>query len=194
MFSRGSMQAALIGVAAVLVIAGCSTTSKPDTYSRVAPDVDFRGVKTYGFLSEMATDRQGYESLETNFLKVAVAQQLDLRGLHYDPENPEVLMNFYIHTEDKIRSRQTPSMGGGYYGYRGGYYDSFGYGGYETTIEQYTVGTLTIDMIDAKARKILWEGTATGRVSKKDVQNLEETIDLAVQDIFMKFPVLDVSQ
>ena len=102
-------------------------------------------------------------------------------------------MNFYIHTDEKVRSRQTPTMGGGYYGYRGGIYDDFGYGGvaYETRIEQYTVGTLTIDMIDPKERKLLWEGTVTGRLTKKDVKNMEATIDEAVKDIFVKFPVLD---
>jgi hypothetical protein len=171
-------------------LAGCSTT--PETYSSVALGVDFRGIKTYGFLPQTSTDKAGYQSLETNFLKVAVAQQMDLRGLTYDPENPEVVMNFYIHTNEKMRTRQTPSMGG-YYGYRGGIYDDFGYGGvaYETRIESYTEGTLSIDMIDPKERKLLWEGTVKGRLTKKDAKNMEATIDEAVKDIFVKFPVLD---
>ena len=179
---------------ALCTLSACSSTSAPDTYSQVAPGVDFRGIKTYGFLSETSTDRAGYESLETNFLKVAVAQQLDLRGLRYDPENPDVLMNFYIHSEDKIRTRQTPTMSAGYYGYRGGYYNGFGYGGgYETRIDQYTEGTLTIDMIDPTLKKVVWEGTVTGRLTKKDVKDLEGTIDRAVEDVFDKFPVLDVT-
>ena len=106
-------------------------------------------------------------------------------------------MNFYIHTDEKMRTQQTPTMGmgGGYYGYRGGIYDDFGYGGaaYETRIINYTEGTLTIDMIDAKERKLLWEGTVKGRITKKDVKNLEATIDKAVSDVFVKFPVLDVT-
>ena len=122
----------------LLTLAACSSTT-PDVYSSVAPGSDFRGIQTYGFLEEMSTDRAGYQSLETNFLKVAVAQQLDLRGMRYEPENPDVLMNFYIHTADKIRTRQTPTMSGGYYGYRGGYYTGYGYGtGYETRVDQYT--------------------------------------------------------
>lgn len=179
----------------IISLAGCSTT--PETYSSVAPGSDFRGIKTYGFLAEMSTDKAGYQSLETNFLKVAVAQQMDLRGLKYDAVNPEVVMNFYILTDEKVRTRQTPTMGmgGGYYGYRGDMYDGYGYGGpaYETRIEQYTVGTLTIDMIDPKAQKLLWEGTVTGRLTKKDVKNLEATIDEAVRDVFVKFPVLDAA-
>lgn len=194
MVSRTFFKAAVLSMIAGFFLASCSTTS-PEVYSNVAPGSDFRGIKTYGFLADMSTDKGSYQSLETNFLKVAVAQQLDLIGLRYDPENPEVLMNFYIHTEDKIRTRQTPTMSTGYYGYRGGYYDGFGYGGtaYETRVDQYTAGTLTIDMIDPKERKLLWEGTVTGRLTKKDVQNMEATIDQAVKDIFVKFPVLDVA-
>ncbi len=186
----------LVAMALSLAVVSCTSTSGPDVYTTVAPGVDFRGIKTYGFLSDLATDAQGYESMETNFLKVAVARQLEQRGLRYDPQNPDVLMNFYVHTADKIRSRSTPSMNAGYYGYRGGYYSGFGYGGpaYETRIEQYTEGTLTIDMIDPEARKVLWEGTATGRVTKKAVENLELSINTAVADIFYEFPVLDVQQ
>jgi hypothetical protein len=171
------------------VLSACSST--PNTYSNTAPGTDFSTVKTYGFLEELATDKAKYQSLETNFLKVAVAQQLDKRGLVYDPANPDVLMNFYIHSQEKVRTRQTPTMSGGYYGYRGGYYDSFGYGGmaYETRVEQYTEGTLTIDMIDASKRKLIWEGTVSGRITKKDVKDLEGLVDTSVADIFEKFPI-----
>ena len=117
---------ALLSLAGIF-LGGCAA-SAPDVYSNVDPNSDFRAIKSYGFIAEASTDKAGYESLETNFLKVAVAQQLDRRGLNYDPANPDVLMNFYIHTKEKVKSRQTPTMGGGYYGYRGGYYDDFGYG------------------------------------------------------------------
>jgi hypothetical protein len=82
-------------------------------------------------------------------------------------------------------------MGGGYYGYRGGFYDDFGYGGvaYETRVDQYTEGTLTVDMIDPVNRKLLWEGTVAGRLTKKDVQNMEATVDQAVKDVFVNFPI-----
>jgi Domain of unknown function (DUF4136) len=192
MFNRSLFKTVTLGLFAGILLAGCAST--PNTYSSIAPGSDLSNIKTYGFIADASTNKAGYESLETNFLKVAVAQQLDLRGLRYDPSNPDVLMNFYIHTEDKIRARQTPTMTGGYYGYRGGMYDDFGGGvAYETRIDQYTMGTLTIDMIDAKQRKLIWEGTVTGRITKKDVQNLEATIDTAVKDVFVKFPVLGAS-
>jgi hypothetical protein len=62
---------------------------------------------------------------------------------------------------------------------------------YETRVEQYIVGTLTIDMIDPKAHKLLWEGTLIGRMTNKNENNLKATVDQVVKDIFMKFPVLN---
>jgi hypothetical protein len=184
---------AALSLLAPLLLTAC-TTSPPDTYSSVAPGIDFRGIKTYGFLEQLSTDKAGYQSLETNFLKVAVSQQLELRGMRYDPENPDVRMNFYIHTNEKIRTTQTPNMGGGYYGYRGGYYTGYGYGtGYQTQVDQYTEGTLNIDMIDPVEKKLLWEGTLKGRLTKKVTEELEATVNQAVAEIFVKFPVLDVT-
>jgi hypothetical protein len=174
---------------AVALLSACA--SAPNTYSNSAPGTDFSAIKSYGFLNEISTDKANYESLETNFLKVAVAQQLDSRGLRYEPANPDVLMNFYIHSKEKIKTRQVPTMNSGYYGYRGDYYDDFGFSGqtYETRIDQYTEGTLSIDMVDAKQRQLIWEGTVTGRITKKDVQDLEKLVDTAVNDVFVKFPI-----
>ena len=176
-----------------LFLVACAST--PDVYTQVAPGANLADIKTYGFISEAATDKEGYQSLETNFLKVAVAKEMDARGLRYEPNNPDVIMNFYILTAEKLRTTQSPSMGmGGYYGYRGGYYSGFGPSmgmSYQTTVQQYTEGTLTIDMVDPKQRALLWEGTLKGRVTKTDIRNLEKTIDKAVRDIFSQFPMPD---
>ncbi|MBT8107541.1 MAG: DUF4136 domain-containing protein [Gammaproteobacteria bacterium] len=175
-------------VAALLAVslAGCAST--PNTIINADPTADFSSYKTYGFLPTLSTDKASYESMESNFLKVAVAQQLDRRGLVY-AENPDLLVNFYIHSKEKIRSRSVPTMGG-YYGFRDPFYDTWGgYGGYETRIDQYTEGTLNIDFVDAAEKKLVWEGAVAGRVTKAEIRNLEKTIDEAVAEIMSGFPV-----
>ncbi len=176
-------------VALTLAVAGCSST--PTVLVNADPTVDFYQYKTYGFMPTLSTDNANYESMESNFLKVAVAQELDRRGLLYS-DNPDLLVNFYINTKEKIRSRSTPTTGA-YYGYRAGYYDPWrGYGahmGYETRIEQYTEGTLNIDVVDAKQKKLVWEGAVGGRVTDKKIQNLEDTIDKAVAAIMSGYPI-----
>ena len=104
----------LLAIVTAIFVTACATT--PNTISNVSPNTDFSQYSTFGFFDPLATDKQGYESMESNFLKVAVAQQLDRRGLSY-AESPDLLVNFYLHTEEKVRSRSVPTTGA-YYGYR----------------------------------------------------------------------------
>jgi hypothetical protein len=121
-------------------------------------------------------------------LKVAVAQELEVRGMAYSA-SPDILVNFYIHTKEKIRTRSVPTTSA-YYGYRAPYYNTWGgYGGYETQIDQYTEGTLNIDMVDANSKKLVWEGFISGRVTQKKLRELEKTIDNAVHAIMKGYPI-----
>ncbi len=170
----------------MLSLAGCATN--PSTFANADPTVDFDRYQTYGFFDTLSTDRKNYESMESNFLKVAVAQQLERRGLSYS-NNPDLLVNFYIHTKEKIRSRSVPTMGA-YYGFRDPFYDTWGgYGGFETRIDQYTEGTLNIDFVDAGSKKLVWEGVIAGRVTESTLRDLEGAIDEAVDLVLRKYPV-----
>jgi len=79
------------------------------------------------------------------------------------------------------------SHASGYYGYRGSYYGAWG--GYETRIDQYTEGTLNIDVVDARLQKLVWEGSIVGKITEEVRKNLEAVIDEAVQVIYKEFPV-----
>lgn len=172
---------------AVVGLIGCAST--PNTISNVAPDADFSQYSTFGFFSPLATDRQTHESMVSSFLKVAMAQELDRRGLAYS-DSPDLMVNFYINTQEKIRTRSVPTSPR-YYSYRNsyGYNPYVGYPRYETRIEQYTVGTLHIDVVDVKAQELVWEGAASGRVTNRAIRNLEKTIDDAVAAIMQGFPL-----
>ena len=171
--------------AGVMIFSGC--TSTPKSYYNADPNVDFTRYESYGFLENLSTDNKDYQSMVSNFLKVAVAQQLDLLGMDYS-NSPDILVNFYVHTKEKIKSRNVPTTSA-YYGYRSPYYNTWGgYGGYETRIDQYTEGTLNIDIIDAKSHNLVWEGFMTGRVTDKKLQELEKTVDNAVRAIMKGYP------
>ena len=170
-----------------LGLSGCAAT--PNTVYNAAPGVDFSQYSTFGFYSPLATDQQGYESMLSNFLKVATAQELDRRGLQYSA-NPDLLVNFYVNSQEKIRTRTVPTTRA-YYAYRTPFgYDPFlAYPAYETHIDQYTMGTLNIDVVDAKTQKLVWEGMVSGRVTNRAIANLEQSIDEAVAVIMEGFPV-----
>ena len=184
-YTKTTIQAFIL-MAAATVVASCAST--PNTFANADPTVDFFKYETYGFYEQLSTDKEQYESMESNFLKVAVAQQFDRRGMNYS-HTPDLMVNFHINTKEKIKSRSVPSTSG-YYGYRDPFYDPWGgYGGYETRIDQYTEGTLNIDVVDSKTKKLVWEGAIAGRVTDSAIKNLEKTIDNAVAAIMLNYPI-----
>ncbi len=78
------------------------------------------------------------------------------------------------------------SGGMGGYGYR---YGGFGMGGgtAHTSVSEYTVGTLVVDIFDAKSKNLLFRGTATDELSDKPEKN-QKKLDKASQKMFKDFP------
>jgi hypothetical protein len=177
----GWLATAVISLA-LLALGACSSNPTTINYDQTA---DFSQFKTYAFMADLATDKQAYESLESTFLKNSVARELNKTGLEQVQSNPDLLINFSIETEEKIRSRSVPTGGYGV-GYDP-YYDVYGSGwgsGHTTQIDQYTDGKLVIDAIDVKSKKIVWQGSTHGRLTSKAMKNYEVTLDEAVKEIF----------
>jgi hypothetical protein len=184
-----SARTALAGVLAVLLVAACS--SGPSIYSNVDPAANFSTYRTYNFMTPLGTDRPGYSSVLSQYLRTAASRELEARG-YQKSDTPDLLVNFNVKTKDKIQTTTTPSgpAYGGYYGYRAGYYGTWGGygGGYDTQVSQYTEGTLTVDVVDAARKQLAWDGTAVGRVREETRKNLQPAIDQVMTQIFAKFP------
>ena len=174
-------------ILALLLLVGCSS-SKP--VSMVDESFDFAGIRTFDFVPVPSTDGEAYESLETNYLRSAMTRELQARGIRQSSE-ADVMVNFSISTEEKIRSRSVPSMGGYVGGYD--YYDDVYYDGWarthQTRIDQYTEGRLNIDVIDPVGRKLVWQGSTSGRLTNEMMSNFRATLDEAVTEIMGEFPV-----
>jgi len=104
-------------------------------------------------------------------------------------DNPDLIVNFYVHTQEKIKTTQTPTTTGGYYGYRGSRYGTWGgYPSYETRVTQHTEGTINVDLVDRARGQLVWESELVGRVTEEVRENLESAIDQAITEIFTKYP------
>ena len=77
-----------------------------------------------------------------------------------------------------------------YNGFGGGWrwHDSFGSS--TTTVTTYTVGTLVIDIFDARTKEAVWRGTAMKTLSD-DPRKVGEAISKAVVKMFSGFPPAD---
>jgi hypothetical protein len=172
-----------VAFAAAMLLASCA--SSPKIFVNQDPNADFSKFKTYNYEPVLGTDeRKGYRGIVSSNLVDAMNREMQARGYTL-AENPDLLINFYVHTEEKIQTTQSPSMGG-YYGYRGGYYGA--YGGYDTTVTQYTQGTLNIDIINNSTDTLLWEGVTIGRITDKVRENVQGAVNKAVPEIMAKYP------
>ncbi len=133
-----------------------------------------------------------YQSLFTQYMIMAIDKEMQARGYTIS-DAPDLLVNFNIQVQDKTKVRTSPSMGmstGGYYGYRGGFYDPWmGYGyGTETHVSQYTEGTFNIDLVDPKLKRLVWEAVGVGRITEKALANMRESVREGVPRYFAHYP------
>jgi hypothetical protein len=75
-------------------------------------------------------------------------------------------------------------LGGGW-GWRG--FGGGGFGEATTTTETYKVGTLVVDLFDAKTKKLLWRGTSSDTLSNNSNKNIKN-LDKGVDKMFKQFP------
>lgn len=176
---------AIAGMLAAMLLAGCA--SGPSIYVNADPAANFSGYRTYNFMNPLGTDRPGYSSVLSEYLRTAASRELEARG-YRKGDNPDLLVNFNVQTKEKVQTTSVPSgpAYGGYYGYRSGYYGTWG--GYETQVTQYTEGTLTVDVVDAARKQLAWDGTAVGRVREDARKNLQPAVDKVMAQIFAEFP------
>lgn len=164
-----------------LLASGCA--SGPEIRVDMDSRANIKAYRTFGFFPSVSTDGPGYSSLLSTRLKSATAAQLEKNGYKYSANEPDLLVNFYLRIVNKQELRST----GGYYGYRQGYYGTWtGYPYVETV--NYKQGTLSVDLVDAKQKQLVWQGVAEGVVSEESQQNPGPAIDRVVAEIFSNFP------
>lgn len=179
----------IVGLAAIMLVAsGCSSSNIRADYD---PSVDFGDYKTYNFYKDAGPENTEYQSFFSEYMIAAISREMEDRG-YTKSNNPDLLVNFNAILRDKtdVRTTPAPMMGMGYYGYRGGFYDPWmGYGyATETHVSQYTEGTFNIDLVDARRKKLVWEAVGVGRVSQKDLDELEERVNEGVPKFFATYP------
>lgn len=187
--------ARLAAAATWLALSACASLPQVRTsYDRSA---DFAQYKTFAFMSPLATDRGGYQSLVSQELKVATRREMEARGLRMDDGAPQLLINFNAALVDKTRVSSMPVLvngglgfyGGSYYGYRRGAYLPWPQYVDQTIVSTYKEGTLNIDVIDAARKQLVWEGVVTdSSVTQEELANLPASLSNAVKAAFAKYP------
>jgi hypothetical protein len=124
-------------------------------------------------------------SLWDTRIKNAVDAQLAAKGWTQVDSGGDVAV-VAIKTSQTQRILQTfyDSFGGGW-GWRR--FGGGGFGDSTTTEQDYKVGTLVVDLYDAKTKQLIWRASAQDTLSDKAEKN-EKNLNKGVAKMFKKFP------
>lgn len=179
---------AVIGFVLILLVSGC--TSGPLIKSDYDQTVDFSPYQTYGFFPRLSIEDRDYSTIYGSIFRAAISREMEARG-YSRSDDPDLLINVSARLQEKTDVRTTSDPFPPYYGYRAGFYQPwYGYSyGTRTHVSQYTVGTVNVDVVDARANKMVFEGVGVGRL-REDRSNAEvrEAINSAVARMFEGYP------
>jgi hypothetical protein len=192
---RPNAVATLAAVAlGALVLAGCAAP-KPTLRSDYDRSANFATYRTYAYANPVGTDKAGYSSIITQHFKNAIDAEMSARGYRKVESDPDLLVNFHANATEKVdvRSTPTPTMGmgvgyGGYYGYRGSMYAAWPMYTNDVSTVRYQVGTLNVDVVDARRKQLVWEGVAEGKLRKETMQNPEPAIRSVINQLYQSYP------
>jgi hypothetical protein len=167
--------AATVGL--VLVVAAVSFAQ--DVKTDYDHSANFSQYKTFSWEKVQTKD-----PLMVDRIKDAVNSALSAKGWTLVPSGGDVEV-FAIETTQDQQTLDTfyNGFGGGrrWGGFGGGFGDA------TTTVDTYKVGTLVVDLFDAKTEKLIWRSSASDTLSSNADKNTKN-LDKGVNKMFQHFP------
>ena len=184
----------------MILFSACSDLQVLTSYD---DDADFASYLTFGVVNYDTTHNVSGRPTDyfDRYLEDQIEKQMKKRGyILSDNRDLEIYYYVKVSTSSEIVQTSYPMYGGyygspNYYGYYGGY-GGYGYGtvgvgvtiggpAYSgTQIIDHTEGTLIIDIVDVRADKVVWQGTAQKSIKEKGTsrRELDEVIDRIFKD------------
>lgn len=123
---------------------------------------------------------QAANTLLDRRIRAAVDAAMASRGFTADPAEPDVLVVYHTATDEKM---DITDWG---YSYSGDY---AGWEGRDIDVQNYTEGTLVVDLVDAGTRGLVWRGVATGEVHpEREPEERDRAMRELVAKMFEKYP------
>lgn len=189
---------------AVILLTSCGSSFKVMTdYDR---SIDFTKYKTFG-IYRLPTNVQNISQLNVERIYASVRATMREKGFT-ESENPDVWVNSILIVDTREQHSSTTNsthmgMGMGMGWGMGGMHRPYMWGSpmmmggpmmMNTTshtrhhVEVYKVGTLLIDIIDAKTNNLIWHAYGDRKISNSMKKNADETILKYVRKVMSGFP------
>jgi hypothetical protein len=145
------------------------------------PAANFAAIKTFSLKIGTAWGNPISEKRVTD----EITQGLTEKGWKHVPEG-QGDAQVILHGATQVkRDLNTFYSGMGGYGYRG--WGGMGMGTATTSVSEYQVGTLVVDIFDKTGKSLLWRGSAQDELSDKTEKNVKK-LAKASDKLFKDFP------
>ena len=165
----------ILSILMTFLFASCSAVRVNSDYDK---KTDFSAYKTYAF-HKTGIDKVEISDLDKKRILRSIDEVMTAKGFTKS-ETPDLLININTKAEKNININQFHAN----YGYGWG----FGWNPYwGTNYSTNTEGTLTIDLIDAKRKELIWQGEGVGYLTK-NTNKKDENIKCFVNSILAQYP------
>jgi hypothetical protein len=147
---------------------------------------NFAGFKTYQLKDGTKVGQQ----LIDDRIVAAIETELAAKGLTKAADAPDVFVVYHVaFDQEKDISTYSSGYAGGYGAYGWGWGGGMGGGTTSTQVRNIVVGTLVIDIADAKANQVAWRGMGTKEIdTQAKPEKRDKSINNAVKKIFKNYP------
>ena len=163
----------------LFAVASCSSVR---VYSDYDKKVDFSQYKTYAYYKN-GIDKAEISDLDKKRILRAIDEVMATKGFTKS-ETADMLISINAKSEQNVNMNN----------FNGGWGWGFGWGwgwnpfwGGNTMVSTSTDGILTIDIIDAKLKELIWQGEGSGYLTK-NVEKKDENVKLFVTEILAQYP------
>ena len=174
----------IASLAALLLVPAVAMAQKV-TYD-FNKSANFAAYKTY-------TQKEGTkvgQPLIDDRIVAAIDTELAAKGFTKTESNPDVFVVYHVaFDKQKDISTYSSGYGGGYGGYGWRYGGGWAGGTSTTQVRDILVGTLVIDLADAKKGELAWRGMGVKEVdTQAKPEKRDKSISNAVNKIFKNYP------
>jgi len=180
------MSRSMSALAAAALLAGCSSLKVNTQFD---PNAPYSTYKTYAWLATTPGQEQ-VAAIRDPAIRVLVIDAIDreMKRKGLVRTTPEQNPDFYVSVIGWGQSKVEVTNYG--YAYGGAYvYGPWGPSAVAVPVaevNQYTEGTLVLDFVDAKSKKLVWRGTATDSVT--DANQVRTVVDQAAYKLLEAYP------
>jgi hypothetical protein len=175
----------VLAALAALVLVPALARAQDVTYD-FDKTADFTTFKTYATKEGTPVGQQLIDDRIIN----AIDDAMKAKGFTKATSNPDVVVIYHVaFDKQKDISTFSSGYGGGYGPYGYGWGGGWGGGTTSTQVRDILVGTLVIDIADAKKNQLAWRGMGTKEIdTKAKPDKRDKSIKKAVDKIFKNYP------